>query len=149
MNVSSLQCSGVCYRHITLMNFSQLAALEVVVMTTSSTASDDKFINITMFPFQCQSSSQRTPLTEDTRWQPYSPCPPPLTCQLETHAVVNMPHIMSPSQRSGYDTMRDRRHYYVMLLCTYIGPVWYQVREEAAFKQRSSVTIKTFGLLPD
>ena len=35
------------------MKFSSLAALEVVILTTSSAANDENFIQITTFPFQC------------------------------------------------------------------------------------------------
>ena len=35
------------------MNFSSFAALEVVILTTSSAASDEKFIKMTTFWFQC------------------------------------------------------------------------------------------------
>ena len=35
-----------------LQNISSLAALEVVVMTTSSAASDEKFINVMTYPLQ-------------------------------------------------------------------------------------------------
>ena len=36
-----------------LMKFSSLAALKVVKMTTSSAASDENFIKMTTFSFQC------------------------------------------------------------------------------------------------
>ena len=36
-----------------LMKFSSLAALKVVKMTTSSAASDENFVKMTTFPFQC------------------------------------------------------------------------------------------------
>ena len=36
-----------------LMKFSSLAALEVVNMTTSSAASDENFVKMTTFSFQC------------------------------------------------------------------------------------------------
>ena len=35
------------------MKFSSLAALKVVKMTTSSAASDENFVKMTTFPFQC------------------------------------------------------------------------------------------------
>ena len=38
-------------RNITLMKFSSLAELEVVILTTSSAANDKKFVKMT-FPFQ-------------------------------------------------------------------------------------------------
>ena len=38
---------------IILMKFSSLAALEVVILTTFSAASDENFIKMTTFPFQC------------------------------------------------------------------------------------------------
>ena len=37
------------------MKFSSLAALEVVILTTSSAASDDNFIEMKTCPFQCRS----------------------------------------------------------------------------------------------
>ena len=36
-----------------LINFSSLAALEVVKMTTSNAASDENFVKMTTFSFQC------------------------------------------------------------------------------------------------
>ena len=38
---------------VILTKFSSLAALEVVILTTSSAASDDNFIKMKTFPFQC------------------------------------------------------------------------------------------------
>ena len=38
---------------VILTKFSSLAALEVVILTTSSAASDENFIKTTTFPFQC------------------------------------------------------------------------------------------------
>ena len=37
---------------VILMKFSSLAALEVVILTTSGAASDDNFVNMTTFPIQ-------------------------------------------------------------------------------------------------
>ena len=42
---------------VILMKFSSLAALEVVKMTTSSAASDENFVKMTTFSFQCNYSS--------------------------------------------------------------------------------------------
>ena len=38
---------------VILMKFSSLAALEVVILTTFSAASDENFIKMKTFPFQC------------------------------------------------------------------------------------------------
>ena len=38
---------------VILTKFSSLAALEVVILTTSSAASDEHFIKMKTFPFQC------------------------------------------------------------------------------------------------
>ena len=35
------------------MKFSSLAALEIVILTTSGAASDENVVNMTTFPFQC------------------------------------------------------------------------------------------------
>ena len=37
-----------------MMTFSLLAALEVVMLTTSGVASKENFINVLIFPFQCK-----------------------------------------------------------------------------------------------
>ena len=37
---------------VILMKFSSLAALEVVILTTSSAASDENFVKMTIFSFQ-------------------------------------------------------------------------------------------------
>ena len=39
---------------VILMKFSSLAALEVVILTTFSAASDENFIKMKTFPFQCK-----------------------------------------------------------------------------------------------
>ena len=39
---------------VILTKFSSLAALEVVILTTSSAASDEHFIKMKTFPFQCK-----------------------------------------------------------------------------------------------
>ena len=39
---------------VNLMKFSSLAALEVVILTISSVVSDENFVNMKTFPFQCQ-----------------------------------------------------------------------------------------------
>ena len=41
---------------VILTKFSSLAALEVVILTTSSAASDEHFIKMKTFPFQCTHS---------------------------------------------------------------------------------------------
>ena len=38
---------------VILTKFESLAALEVVILTTSSAASDENFIKMKTFPFQC------------------------------------------------------------------------------------------------
>ena len=40
-------------KNVILTKFSSLAALEVVILTTSSAASDEHFIKMKTFPFQC------------------------------------------------------------------------------------------------
>ena len=42
---------------IILMEFSSLAALEVVILTTSSAVSDENFVKMTTFSYQCIASS--------------------------------------------------------------------------------------------
>ena len=41
---------------VILTKFESLAALEVVILTTSSAASDENFIKMKTFPFQCCSN---------------------------------------------------------------------------------------------
>ena len=49
---------------VILTKFSSLAALEVVILTTSSAASDEHFIKMKTFPFQCMASLVRSELTQ-------------------------------------------------------------------------------------
>ena len=43
---------------VILTKFSSLAALEVVILTTFSAASDENFIKMKTFPFQCWNALQ-------------------------------------------------------------------------------------------
>ena len=52
---------------VILTKFSSLAALEVVILTTSSAASDEHFIKMKTFPFQCSSHNHYQPTIETFR----------------------------------------------------------------------------------
>ena len=63
------------------MKFLALAALEVVILTTSSAASDENFFKIMTFPFQCIKRNMTT--EEEHTWHSQNNTPyPTLTGEL-------------------------------------------------------------------
>ena len=51
------------------MKFSSLAALKVVKLTTSSAASDENFIKMTTFSFQCNAFTEAFNLQNDIKYR--------------------------------------------------------------------------------
>ena len=101
-------CPYFCQIHwnknvVILTKFSSLAALEVVILTTSSAASDEHFIKMKTFPFQCKLlSSSHTRL-----FQPY------LVCCVEiivlTACSWNSLYISSCPSNGQFSPMKNRQ----------------------------------------
>ena len=59
LNIVSLFAVLHWNKNVILTKFSSLAALEVVILTTSSATSDENFIKMKIFPFQCKWNTYR------------------------------------------------------------------------------------------
>ena len=76
-----------------LMTFSSLAPLEVVKMTTSSAASDENYVKMTIFSFQCCCYWQ---YRRFSLWK--SPVPPVTTKSLFTYSAPQNSHFKTISK---------------------------------------------------